>query len=119
MATLYERLGGQPAISSVVDKFYVYMLADPITAPFFANTDMEKQRSRQKQFITLVTGGPNIYEGVDMRAAHKGMNIKMKEFDETWANLVKSLNDHNVPENLINELKEIFYSVVDDVVEVK
>lgn len=102
MATLYEKLGGQPAISSVVDKFYVYMLADPITAPFFANTDMEKQKARQKQFITLVTGGPNVYEGVDMRAAHKGMNIGMKEFDETWANLLKSLNDHSVPEVLIN-----------------
>lgn len=40
MATLYEKLGGQPAISSVVDKFYVYMLADQVVAPFFANTDM-------------------------------------------------------------------------------
>lgn len=78
MATLYEKLGGQPAISSVIDKFYVYMLADEITAPFFANTDMEKQRARQKQFITMVTGGPNAYEGVDMRTAHKNMNIGQK-----------------------------------------
>lgn len=61
MATLYERLGGEGAISSVVDKFYVYMLADEITAPFFANTDMAKQRKSQKNFITMVTGGPNVY----------------------------------------------------------
>lgn len=54
------------------------MLADEITAPFFANTDMEKQRARQKQFITMVTGGPNAYEGVDMRTAHKNMNIGHK-----------------------------------------
>lgn len=54
------------------------MLSDDITAPFFANTDMEKQRARQKQFITMVTGGPNVYEGVDMRTAHKNMNIGMK-----------------------------------------
>jgi hemoglobin len=95
------------------------MLADEVTAPFFQNTDMEKQRSRQKQFITLVTGGPNVYEGVDMLTAHKNMNITNKVFDETWTNLLKSLNDHNVPENLINELKEVFYSVVDDIVTVK
>ena len=37
------------------------MLADDIVAPFFANTDMTKQKARQKQFITLVTGGPNLY----------------------------------------------------------
>ena len=119
MATLYEKLGGQPAISSVIDKFYEYMLTDDITAPFFANTDMEKQRTRQKQFITMVTGGPNAYEGVDMVTAHKNMAISMKEFDETWVNLLKSLHDHKVSEELISELKEVFYSVVDDVVNVK
>ena len=40
---LFERLGGEAAIKAVVDKFYEFMLADPITAPFFANTDMKKQ----------------------------------------------------------------------------
>ena len=61
MATLYDRLGGAPAISSVVNKFYTYMLKDDVVSSFFANTDMTKQISRQVQFITLVTGGPNIY----------------------------------------------------------
>ena len=105
MATLYERLGGEGAISSVVDKFYVYMLADEITAPFFSNTDMTKQRQSQKNFITLVTGGPNVYQGLDMKKAHDKMKITHLAFDETWNNLVKSLNDHNVPQNLVDELK--------------
>jgi hemoglobin len=51
------------------------MLKDNVVAPFFANTDMTKQRSRQKQFITLVCGGPNVYEGVDMKKAHEKMKI--------------------------------------------
>jgi hemoglobin len=42
--SLYERLGGEKAISAVVDKFYEFMLADPVVAPFFAETDMAKQR---------------------------------------------------------------------------
>lgn len=116
MATLYEKLGGEAAISSVVDKFYVYMLADEITAPFFANTDMAKQRQSQKAFITLVTGGPNNYHGADMKKAHDKFKITKVAFDETWSNLNKSLNDHNVPQNLIDELKEVFYSVESDVV---
>jgi truncated hemoglobin YjbI len=28
MPTLFERLGGEAAISAVVDKFYEYMIAD-------------------------------------------------------------------------------------------
>ena len=51
-----------------------------------------------------------------MKKAHIGMNIGNKEFDATWENLVKSLKDHNVPQNMIDEVKEIFYSVKDDVV---
>lgn len=92
------------------------MLADPITAPFFANTDMVKQRQSQKSFITMVCGGPNNYHGMDMKKAHDKFKINKEAFDETWANLVKSLNDHNVPQNLIDELKDIFYSVESDVV---
>ncbi len=79
--SLYERLGGEGAINAVVDKFYEFMLADPIVSPFFMNTDMEKQRKRQKQFITMVTGGPSLYEGTDMKSAHSKFKIGKKEFD--------------------------------------
>jgi len=116
MASLYERLGGEGAIKSVVDKFYVYMLADPITAPFFKGIDMKKQAERQTQFITLAVGGPNKYEGKDMKEAHKKFKIDQKAFDETWFNLSKSLADHKVPEKEATELKEVFYSVQGDVV---
>jgi hemoglobin len=117
--TLYERLGGEAAINAVVDKFYEFMLVDPVTAPFFDKTDMKKQASRQKQFITMVTGGPNKYEGADMKTAHLKFKIGKKEFDETWHNLVKSLNFFKVSQSNIDELKTVFYSVYDDVVNVK
>ena len=78
------------------------MLSDDITSPFFANTDMTKQKNSQKQFITLVTGGPNNYTGADMKTAHAKFKIGKKEFDETWNNLHKALNFYKVPENLIN-----------------
>jgi hemoglobin len=74
-------LGGEAAISAVVDKFYDFMLSDKVVSPFFDKTDMEKQRKRQKQFITMVTGGPNKYEGTDMKTAHAKFKIGKKEFD--------------------------------------
>ena len=73
------------------------MLADPITAPFFANTDMSKQRQAQKAFITMVTGGPNNYHGVDMKKAHEKFKIGKKEFGQTWHNLEKALIFFKVP----------------------
>lgn len=113
--SLFERLGGEEAISAVVDKFYEFMLKDEVTVPFFENTDMTKQAKRQKQFITMVTGGPNNYEGTDMKSAHAKMNIGKKEFDASWDNLEKALKHFDAPEKEIGEVKDIFYSVESDV----
>ena len=44
------------------------------------------------------------------------MGIGDVEFDATWENLEKALNEFNVKKDYINELKEIFYSVKDDIV---
>ena len=115
MATLYNKLGGEPALKAVVDKFYEFMLADPIVNYFFESIDMNKQRQRQFQFLTLVTGGPNIYEGTDMKAAHAKYKIGKKEFDQTWKHLEDSLTFHKVDPALINEVKDIFYSVEKEV----
>ena len=46
------------------------MLKDNRVNFYFANTDMNKQRSSQIQFISMVTGGPVVYKGKDMKAAH-------------------------------------------------
>ncbi len=73
--TLYERLGGHDAIKSVVDKFYVYMLDDNRVKEFFKNTDMNKQRKSQTDFISMAVGGPNNYQGLDMKKAHEKMAI--------------------------------------------
>lgn len=54
------------------------MLADDVTAPFFKNTDMKKQAESQKRFLCMVTGGPNRYEGADMKAAHEKFKIGKK-----------------------------------------
>ena len=84
MATLCDKLGGEAAISAVVDKFYDLMLDDSRVSAFFKNTDLEKQRMRQKQFITMVTEGPNRYEGADMKTAHQKFKIGQAHFDATW-----------------------------------
>lgn len=70
MTSLFERLGGQPAITKAVDVFYRKMLKDPRVARFFATTDMNRQRAKQAAFLTMVTGGPAAYTGKDMRTGH-------------------------------------------------
>ena len=54
-----------------------------------------------------------------MKTAHLKFKIGKKEFDETWHNLVKSLNFFKVSQSNIDELKTVFYSVYDEVLNVK
>ena len=80
---------------------------------------MNKLRERQAQFIILATGGPNKYEGKDMKEAHKGMGLGNMEFDTAWENLEKSCYEFGAKKDDVAEFKEIFYSVQGDVQEKK
>jgi hemoglobin len=46
------------AIGLVVDEFYNRVLADDTVNHFFVHTDMQKQRSHQKAFISYALGSP-------------------------------------------------------------
>jgi len=63
-----------------------------------------------------VTGGPNNYRGKDMKTAHCPYKISHLEYDATWDNLEKAFQYFKVNTGLVQEVKEIFYSVEEDIV---
>ena len=77
---------------------------------------MKGQSQKQKDFLTMVFGGPNNYKGRDMKDAHEHLKINQKDFDTTWKHLEDALNHYKVGDLERNEVKEIFFSVEDDVV---
>jgi len=119
MSTLYEKLGGEPAIDAAVDLFYVKVLADTRISHFFTNTDMARQRQHQKMFLTYAFGGMPGYSGKGMREAHAPLVEKMglndSHFDAVMENLGAALVELNVPQALIAEAANIAESVRNDV----
>lgn len=102
MPTIYEKVGGEPAIAKVVDYFYDLVLADPTVSHFFEHTDMEKQRMHQTKFISFALGGPNQYTGGSMAKAHEGMHLKAVHFDAITSHLRTALAHYQVPEEDIS-----------------
>ncbi|HEX8817786.1 MAG TPA: group 1 truncated hemoglobin [Terriglobales bacterium] len=100
--SLFEKLGGTKAIEAVVDAFYKRVLADPELKPFFAKTNMNWLRMRQVQFFTQSLGGPAIYKGKDMKAAHVKMAIEHKHFDLVAMHLVNTLKSVGVAQSDID-----------------
>lgn len=108
--SLYERIGGAPAVEAAVDIFYRKVLADPLVNHFFDDTDMDAQRSKQKAFLTMAFGGPNEYTGKDLSDAHRdlvrrGMNDG--HFDAVAGHLQATLEELGVPEAETGEVMTI------------
>ena len=102
--SLYDRLGGQPAVTAVVDDFVGNVAADSRINGFFARTDIPRLKKNLVDQICAGTGGPCTYSGRDMKSAHKGMNITDAQFGALVEDLVKTLDKFKVPEKEKGEL---------------
>ncbi len=114
--SLYERLGGKPAIQAVVDDFIGNVAADNRINGFFAHANIPRLNAMLVNQICEASGGPCKYEGRSMKAAHAGMGIADAHFNALVDDLVKSLNKFKVPEKEKNELLAALASMKGDIV---
>ena len=113
--SLYEKIGGKAAVEKAVDIFYDKVLADNRIMHFFQSVDMKKQRAKQKAFLIYAFGGPNRYEGRDLRTAHQSMKLNEIHFDAVCQHLVATLDELGVGSAEIDQVVEIALSVKADV----
>ncbi|WP_368409390.1 group 1 truncated hemoglobin [Halorussus gelatinilyticus] len=97
--TLYERLGGEDAISAVVESFYDRVLDDERIAHYFEETDMSALRAHQTQFLSSVAGGPVEYDGRDLETAHDHLGIDGRDFEIVARHLDDALAEFDVSED--------------------
>jgi hemoglobin len=115
--SLYQRLGGKPAISAVVNDFVTNVAKDNRINRFFANTDIPRLKRLLVQQICAGSGGPCKYEGRSMREAHRGLGVRNQDFDALVQDLVKSLDKFNVPPREQQELLGLLGPMRKDVVQ--
>lgn len=113
--SLYQRLGGKAALDAVIDAFYVKVLADARIKQHFEDVNMDKQRRKQKAFLAAAFGGPTPWTGKDMRKAHADLKLTEADFNAVAENLVATLKDFKVKQELIDEVVAIALSVKDQV----
>jgi hemoglobin len=102
--SLYDRLGGQPAITAVVDDAIANASADPRINQRFDLAGIPRLKKNLADLICLRSGGPCKYTGKSMADAHEGMHISDAEFDALAEDIVKSLNKFKVPAREQREL---------------
>jgi hemoglobin len=114
--SLYERLGGTPAITAVVDDFVGNVAADRRINGFFAHTDIPRLKYLLVQQICQGSGGPCTYSGRDMKTAHAGLGVRGRHFNALVQDLGRSLNKFKVPAREQKELVAILAPMKRDIV---
>ena len=122
--SLYTRLGGNTAIDTVVAVFINNVAADPqinfFFAPVLADTSGVRYRLLRQnlvQQICMVTGGPCLYMGKDMRTAHGGMSITAAQFNALVNDLVMAMTTLGVAQTEQNDLLAILGPLCGDIVD--
>jgi hemoglobin len=125
-STLYERLGGAFAIAAVVDHFSDAHIGNPIVGQSSENsalrewhTDSLARLPGLKFMRTLwvcdVAGGPQGYAATQpgstalgLEEAHRELKISPAEFDEVAAELARTLDFFQVPDQEKEEVLGAF-----------
>ncbi len=102
--TIYQAIGGQPALAVVVDDLYIRLLADPRLSGFFAGTNLSRLKGRQVEFFAAALGGPDPYRGPSMRDVHRGRGIHQIHFDLVAGHLVAALSEAGIPDDTIGQI---------------
>jgi hemoglobin len=102
--SLYERIGGLPAIEAMVDHTIELLTADTRINRRFENASVPHLRRQLVDLVCLRTGGPCTYTGASMSAAHEGRFIRAEEFDALVEDVSRSLDYLRVPSRERTEL---------------
>ena len=135
--SLFDRLGGEKGLTSIVEDFTPRVLNDPrvnwqrkgMTKGGFSihrgnsiywdpsPLNVQQLNKHLVQFLTIATGGPAHYDGRDMKGAHAGKHISNAEFDASVGDLKASLDKLLVPVKEQKELLSIIESTRGQIVE--
>ena len=119
-ASLYDRLGGEEKIRAIVIDLLALHHQNPAISTRYDNA-----KKSDAEIVDLVvdllgsaTGGPQEYKGLDMKAAHKGMNCSEAEFVAVLDDLLAALSKHGVGELEKAEVLALNYALKDQIVHV-
>ncbi len=119
--TLYEKLGGKPAIDAVVEDLTNRMIRDGMFKRYCNLTEeqLKARRALVAAFICKATGGPCEYKGRDLKQAHQHLGITEREWNRFVELAKQSLNKFNVPADVQREFLNAIAGLKDQIVSKK
>lgn len=114
--TLYDKLGGEPGVSAIIQGTLEYTLQDPRIAHTFENSNVPRVEKLLIEQICDLTGGPCEYSGQTMERSHRGLELTTLHFNALVENMQKAMDGENVPFATQNKLLAILAPMHTDIV---
>lgn len=117
--SLYDRLGGKAAVSSVVDSLVAVVTSDARINKKFAKADVARLKQKLFEQICATANGGCQYTGRPMVEAHRGMGVTNAQFDAFLEDLSLALKENNVERSASDALVDDLRPARQDIVERK
>jgi hemoglobin len=119
--TLFERLGGTPGITAIVDDVIEAHMNNPaINARFKPYQDQPERFAKIRQhtidFFSAGSGGPVEYKGRDMLTTHQGMNISASEYMHVMDDIMGVLEKHSIDDESKKDVLAILWSLKETII---
>jgi hemoglobin len=120
MTSLYERLGGDNGIHSLVDDIIEAHMHNPVIQQRFLPyrekpEELDQAKAHLRAFLAMGSGGPDNYQGKGMPEAHRGMNIDATEYMAAVDDIMAMLDKHGRDEDVKKDVLFIAYSLKNDI----
>lgn len=118
-ATLFQQLGGEPAVRALVDRFYDLMDLEPAYAGIrrLHPDSLDGSRDKLHWFLCGWLGGPDLYiqrfGHPRLRARHLPYAIGLAERDQWLACMMSAMVEQQVDPALAERLAQSFFGTAD------
>jgi hemoglobin len=120
--TLFERLGGTPGITRLVDDAVEAHMNNPAVCKRFLPYKEQPDRlaiikQHSVDFFSAGSGGNTAYTGRDMVTTHRGMNISPAEYMHVVDDILLSMEKHGIDQESKDEVLGILWSLKGMIIE--
>jgi len=98
--SLFDEMGGEVALSMVVDRFIDRVFSDSMIGFFFAHADRERIKNKEYELAAATLGAPIEYSGRELGPAHARHAIQTGHFFRRLEILRQTLHEFQVPERV-------------------
>ena len=95
--SLYQALGAQAGITRLVDDFVERAVRDPRIREHFKDTRPQGLKDSLVEQFCHLSGGPCVYKGADMKAAHADMGLRKVDFLALVEVLQTAMDAQSIP----------------------